>query len=348
MATPPPLDLASEMEQLRAQLAELHQQQMNAQTTNSLLEQLVQNLNTGKKSKIWVDKPERFNGKIGDSVENWLNGWELWFKHREKQDGPEEERTKIETAMQCTTARVRSALARHEHENGQWTTWDNFEKCMKVKYTSPDSGFARYWKLKQVTQKDGETVESYYQRFDEHVSRQKEDEDEAEAGAKGNKKVNSQHNYLFVDNLNVAIKSAFLRLPEARDFQKRTLYELHELATRVEESVSHIVRYSKPTANSQSGNYGGNKPSKKFQKSRDTDELSGEKLTTNERSFLTSNIQRGGGAYIYPNVQKKWDWIKWARKEKVCVKCASSKHLGDTCPVQAKDTGKGSDRKSVV
>ena len=138
---PPPADLAAEMEQLRAQLAELHQQQTNAQTTNTLLEQLVQNLNTGKKSKIWVDKPERFNGKIGDSVENWLNGWELWFKHREKQDGPEEERTKIETAMQCTTATVRSALAKHERENGQWTTWDSFQKYMKAKYTSTDSGF---------------------------------------------------------------------------------------------------------------------------------------------------------------------------------------------------------------
>src|SRR6266480_7973534 len=340
---PPPADLAAEMEQLRAQLAELHQQQMNAQTTNSLLEQLVQNLNTGKKSKIWVDKPERFNGKIGDSVENWLNGWELWFKHREKQDGPEEERTKIETAMQCTTTTVQSALARHERKNGRWATWDSFQKYMKAKYTSTDSGFARYLKLKQVIQKDGETVESFYQRFDEHISRQKEDDEaEAEAVADRNKKVNSHHNYMFVDNLNVAIKSAFLRLPEAKDFQKRTLYELRGLATRVEESVSH-ARYSKPTASSQSGNHGGNKPSKKFQKSRDTDELSREKLTNNERSFLTSNIQRGGGAYIYPNVQKKWDWIKWARKERVCVKCASKNHLGDTCSAQVKDTDKGSD-----
>src|SRR5437667_6974228 len=84
---PPPPDYAAEMEQLRVQLAELRQQQENAQTTNTLLEQLVQKLDGGKKGKIWVDKPERFNGKIGDSVENWLNGWELWFKHREKQDG---------------------------------------------------------------------------------------------------------------------------------------------------------------------------------------------------------------------------------------------------------------------
>src|SRR5436190_2785794 len=269
MATPrPPSDYAAEMEQLRVQLAELRQHQENAQTTNNLLEQLVQKLDGGKKGKIWVDKPQRFNGKIGDSVENWLNGWELWFKHREKQDGPEEERTKIETAMQCTTATVRSALARHERENWQWTTWDSFQKYMKAKYTSTDSGFARYLKLKQVIQKDGETVESYYQRFDEHISRQKEDEDEAEAETNGIKKVNSQYNYMFVDNLNAAIKRAFLRFPEVKDFQKRTLYELRELATRVEESVSYTPRYFKPTVNSQSGNHGG-KSFKKFQKSRD-------------------------------------------------------------------------------
>ena len=192
---------------------------------------------------------------------------------------------------------------------------DNFKKYMKAKQTSTGSGFARYLKLKQVTQKDGETVESYYQRFDEHVSRQKED-DEAEAGAEGNKKVNSQHNYLFVDNLNVAIKSAFLRLPEARDFQKRTLYALRELATRVEESVSHIARYTKPTANSQYGNYGGNKPSKKFQKSRDMDKLSREKLTNNEGSFLTSNIQRGGGAYIYPMFKRNGIGLNGQEKKK--------------------------------
>ena len=42
MATPrPPSDYAAEMEQLRVQLAELRQQQENAQTTNNLLEQLV-------------------------------------------------------------------------------------------------------------------------------------------------------------------------------------------------------------------------------------------------------------------------------------------------------------------
>src|SRR5436190_4696509 len=181
---------------------------------------------------------------------------------------PKKREPRLKQQMQCTTATVRSSLARHEREGGPWTTWKSFQTYMRAKYTSTDSGFARYLKLKQVIQKDSETVESYYQRFDEHISRQKEDEDEAEAETNGIKKVNSQYNYMFVDNLNGAIKPAFLRLPEAKDFQQRTLYELRELATRVEESVSH-ARYSKPTAkSSQSGNHGGNKPSKKFQKSR--------------------------------------------------------------------------------
>ena len=68
--------------------------------SNILLEQLVQKLDSGKGKKIWVDKSDKFDGKIGDTVENWLKGWELWFKHREKQDGEIDERTKIETAIQ--------------------------------------------------------------------------------------------------------------------------------------------------------------------------------------------------------------------------------------------------------
>ena len=125
-STPPPIDLAAEMEQMRTQLAELRQQQTNAQTTNTLLKELVQKLDSGKGKKIWVDKPEKFDGKIGDTVENWLKGWELWFKHREKQDGAVEERTKIETAIQSTVEKVKTALARHEREHGEWIRLGGF------------------------------------------------------------------------------------------------------------------------------------------------------------------------------------------------------------------------------
>ena len=269
-STPPALDIPMEIERLRAELVELRQQQIMGQIMNALLEQLVQKLDTGKGMKIWVDKPEKFDGKIGDTVENWLKGWELWFKHREKQDGDVEERTKIETAMQCTVEKVKLASARHERENGEWKDWDSFKKDMKAKYTSTDSGFARYLKLKQIVQKDGETVESYYQRFDENINRQKEDEAITDDDGDGNnhKRINNQYNYMFVDNLHRSIKSGFLHLPEARDFQKKDLYELRELANPVEESVSHFQATYLGTAKSTfTSNSNSNKSSKKFRKS---------------------------------------------------------------------------------
>jgi hypothetical protein len=253
--------------------------------------------------------------------------------------------------------KVKITLTRHELENGEWKDWDGFKKDMKAKYTSTDSGFARYLKLKQIVQKDGETVESYYQRFDENIDRQKEDEtttdgdDHSNDNGNGHKGINNQYNYMFVDNLHRSIKPGFFRLPEARGrFQKKDLYELRELATRVEESVSHFqagyLGTAKSTSKLNSHSNSNNKSSKKFRKNRDTDEISREKLRSTERSFLTSDIAKGGGTYIYPYVQKKLEWIKWARKEKLCVKCASKSHSGENSSPIAKDAGKGSDSRN--
>src|SRR5436190_9885776 len=127
-------DVATQIDALKAELALLTQQQAAAQTTNDLLQQLVQKLDTGKGKKIWVDKPEKFDGKIGNQVNNWLKGWELWFKHREAQDGAMDPRTKIETAMLCTKENVKNALVRHEREHGKWNVWTEFKKDMKSKY----------------------------------------------------------------------------------------------------------------------------------------------------------------------------------------------------------------------
>jgi len=124
--------------------------------------------------------------------------------------------------MQNTTEKVKLALARHRPDKG-WTDWNDFKKHMKTKYMSTDSGFARYLKLKRVVQRDGETIESYYQRFDENIDRQKEDDDNGNCHCKRN-------NYFFVENLHPTIKPRFLRLPEAKDFQKLDLYEVRTLA----------------------------------------------------------------------------------------------------------------------
>src|SRR5947199_8107063 len=228
-------DLMVEMEAMRTEIARLRQRE----TEGTLLEQLVQKLDGGKGQDVSIDKPDKFDGKIGDTVENWLNSWELWFDHREIQDGEAGEKIKIDNAMQSTTEKVKLALARYKRDKG-WTDWNDFKKYMKTKYMSTDSGFARYLKLRQVVQRDGETVESYYQRFEENIDRQREDDNDGTGNG------HCKHiNYFFVENLHPTIKPRFLRLPEAKDFQKRDLYELRTLASRVEESIS-------PTATSTS------------------------------------------------------------------------------------------------
>ena len=286
-----------------------------AQATNEVLQQLVTKLDSGKGKKIWIDKPDKFDGKIGDKVENWLKGWELWFEHRENQDGAVEERTKIDTAMLGTMETVQSSLGRYERKHGKWTTWQDFKRYMKAKYTSTDSFYAGYLKLERVTQRDGETVDSYYERFTAILERQKFKETDAPADeADGNderKEVNDYINCLFIKHILPTIRADFLRLPEAKDFQWKDLHELRGLATRVEESISHGVGpgAAKHKASSSGPDNVSPKPNKKFRKSRDTDEVSRDKLKYNERTFLNNNIAKGGGTYIFPSVQKKFEWI---------------------------------------
>ena len=237
-------DLITQIDAMKAELAALREQQATAQTTNELLQQLVEKIDGSKGSKIWVDKPDKFNGKIGEGVNNWLNGWELWFEHREKQDGKRDDpRLKIETAMQSATEKVKGAMARHERDHGRWTTWKQFKKDMRAKYTSTDSEYARFAKLTKIQQRKGESVESYYQRFSEELDNQKCDDDDSETEiattAAESQKVKSEHNNMFVHGLHDTIKPSFLRLPAIADgYQKKDLYELRQLATRVEESIS--------------------------------------------------------------------------------------------------------------
>ena len=56
-----------------------------------------------------------------------------------------------------------------------------------------------------------------------------------------------------------------------------------------------------------------------------------EKLTPKEKEFLTNNLKRGGGLVVYENVRNKWEWIKWAKKLGVCIKCAEKGHRSAEC-----------------
>lgn len=66
-----------------------------------------------------------------------------------------------------------------------------------MKYTSTDSSFKRYLKLKQIVQKDSKTVEFYYQRFDKNIDCQREEfmSDDEDGNGNNYKRINNQYNY---------------------------------------------------------------------------------------------------------------------------------------------------------
>jgi hypothetical protein len=56
-------------------------------------------------------------------------------------------------------------------------------------------------------------------------------------------------------------------------------------------------------------------------------------LSFGEKKFLESNIQKGGGVPVKENVQRKSEWINWAKREKVCIKCCGKGHFASDCKV---------------
>jgi len=139
--------------------------------------------------------------------------------------------------MQHMEGTVTLTLARHEKDHGEWTTWAAFRKDMRLKYTSADSDFARWQKLRAVKQKVNESVEEYYQRYDEGIDKLRLSMEVPQVGP------NPDHNFTFVENLQPTIKGQFLCLPEARNVATMELHEIRGLAARCEESVSHLKAF---------------------------------------------------------------------------------------------------------
>jgi len=54
-------------------------------------------------------------------------------------------------------------------------------------------------------------------------------------------------------------------------------------------------------------------------------------LTDGEKKFLDNNIKRGGGILLRESVQNNAEWIQQARKEWLCIKCASKGHYSREC-----------------
>ena len=89
--------------------------------SNCLLQQTLLNREP-RKQKVYVPMPEKFDGKIGDFIEAWLEQFETWFRHREQVEGLVEDRMCIETTIQNTKSDISIDLTRHEADYGKWMT----------------------------------------------------------------------------------------------------------------------------------------------------------------------------------------------------------------------------------
>ena len=124
------------------------------------------------KRKVYVDKPDKFDGKVGDYIETWLEQFQTWFKHREQVESKVDKRHQVETAIQTTAGDINHLLMRYETDYGHWETWDAFAQYMRDTYGSKEPGFTKYMCLK-LTQQNKDSVDAYYSRFRRILQRQK-------------------------------------------------------------------------------------------------------------------------------------------------------------------------------
>ena len=299
--------------------------------SNRLLQQAFLERDSHHKRKVYVPMPDKFNGKIGDFIEAWLEQFEIWFRHRTLVEGPINERECIETAILDTDLDVSTELRQYESDYGKWSTWKDFADYMKEAYSSPESGYTRFMRLRVMTQGNTESVIAYYGRFRRTLNRQK----------KTMKHPDDKHiyNFMFIAGLRPSINAEVLRLPESLKMEDMKFNEVLELAKRGEQTINaqlDIKRSLQPSSNrkvkTKDKSDSGKHTSHSF-------EINREKLTPKEKSFLTQNIQRGGGMIIHEGLRKKLEWIKLARKHNVCLKCAGKGHRIAECTAEGSKSG---------
>src|SRR5947199_1798557 len=190
-----------------------------------------------KRRKVYVPMPEKFNGRVGDFIEAWLEQFKTWFHHRALVEGASvEEREQVETAIGNTELNTCLALQNQEADFGKWMTWKEFSDYMKDTYGSSESGYTRYMRLSVMAQgKDSVTV--YYARFRRMHGKQKQRmKDPLD---------NHVYYYMFIAGLDKRINAEVLRFPESLKIDTMEFHEVLELAKRAEQTVRSQMDFVK-------------------------------------------------------------------------------------------------------
>ena len=108
--------------------------------TQEMFKAAMENRQT-RSRKVYVPMPEKFDGRVGDYIDNWIDQFQTWFNHRERSEQVAvDDRERIEIAIQDCNTEVSLALRNHETRVARWTTWDSFARHMRT-YASQESGF---------------------------------------------------------------------------------------------------------------------------------------------------------------------------------------------------------------
>jgi hypothetical protein len=135
---------------------------------NAMME-MRRNTNT---HKVYIDKPDKFDGKVGDYIEDWLEQFETWFGYHEQVKGELENAHKIDTAIQTTAGDIGYQLSRYQGDYSYWEFWEAFAKHMRDTYGSKVLGFVKYICLK-LTQQNKDSVDVFYSCFRRILEQQK-------------------------------------------------------------------------------------------------------------------------------------------------------------------------------
>jgi hypothetical protein len=289
--------------------------------SNRLLQQAILG-QASRKQKVYIPMPEKFDGKVGDFIEAWLEQFETWFRHREQVEGMVEPRTRVATAIQNTKPGIVIDLTRHENDYGKWATWEAFANHMKKRYGSSETGYTQFIRLRVTTQRDDESVNKYYGRFRQMLSRQRKTMKHTDD--------NHLYHYMFIAGLKRNINAEVLRLPESLKMEDMRFNEILELAKCVEQTVNSQIDLKRlERYHGRDGHDNGRKTKTKTKgnsaKHNDNPyngKISRDPLTPKEKTFLRVNIERGGGLIVNEGLRNKLGWIKWARRDEVCLKCA--------------------------
>ena len=152
--TPPALDASApdvtETQRLVEQLAQstLQHEKMQRETQQLLLQVLS---SSSKSKKIWIDKPDKFDGKVGDYINSWLDTFDKFFEYRERSENKEvDHEERIAIAVNNTTRPLNEELIGHERTFGTWDTWDEFKNYMRERFETQESGFECFLRLRHL------------------------------------------------------------------------------------------------------------------------------------------------------------------------------------------------------